>query len=70
MDKNKVLKVILIWLQCFYLKTEVQWRELPIESYFEKGEINAIGTHNELLQSSELYQRMWNAHNRAQDWNI
>ena len=37
---------------------------------FEKGEINAIGTHNELLQSSELYQRMWNAHNRAQDWNI
>jgi len=52
------------------LKTGVQWRELPIESYFEKGEINAIGTHNELLQSSELYQRMWNAHNRAQDWNI
>ena len=37
---------------------------------FEKGEINAIGTHNELLQSSELYQRMWNAHNRAQEWNI
>ena len=37
---------------------------------FEKGEINAIGTHNELLQSSELYQRMWNAHNRAKDWNI
>lgn len=37
---------------------------------FEKGEINTIGTHNELLQSSELYQRMWNAHNRAQDWNI
>ena len=22
------------------LKTEVQWRELPIESYFEKGEIS------------------------------
>jgi len=37
---------------------------------FEKGEINAIGTHNELLQSSELYQRMWNVHNRAQEWNI
>jgi len=37
---------------------------------FEKGEINAIGTHNELLQSSELYQRMWNAHNRAKEWNI
>ena len=37
---------------------------------FDKGSINAIGTHNELLQSSELYQRMWNAHNRAQDWNI
>ena len=37
---------------------------------FEKGEINAIGTHSELLQSSELYQRMWNAHNRAKEWNI
>ena len=37
---------------------------------FEKGEINAIGTHNELLQSSELYQRMWNAPNRAKEWNI
>ena len=37
---------------------------------FEKGEINAIGTHNELLQCSELYQRMWNAHNRAKEWNI
>lgn len=37
---------------------------------FEKGEINAIGTHNELLQSSELYQRMWNAYNRAKEWNI
>lgn len=37
---------------------------------FEKGEINTIGTHNELLQSSELYQRMWNAHNRAKEWNI
>ena len=37
---------------------------------FDKGSINAIGTHSELLQNSELYQRMWNAHNRAQEWNL
>ena len=37
---------------------------------FDKGSINAIGTHSELLQNSEPYQRMWNAHNRAQEWNL
>ena len=37
---------------------------------FDKGSINAIGTHSELLQNSELYQRMWNVHNRAQEWNL
>ncbi|GJH39833.1 ABC transporter ATP-binding protein [Capnocytophaga sp. HP1101] len=37
---------------------------------FDKGEINGIGTHNELLQTNELYQRMWNAHNRAKEWAL
>lgn len=37
---------------------------------FEKGHINAIGTHNELLQKSLLYQRMWDAHNRAKEWKL
>ena len=37
---------------------------------FEKGHINAVGTHNELLQKSLLYQRMWDAHNRAKEWEL
>ena len=37
---------------------------------FNKGEINAMGTHSQLLQESELYERMWNAHNRAKEWAL
>lgn len=37
---------------------------------FEKGHINAVGTHNELLEHSPLYNRMWDAHNRAKEWKL
>ena len=37
---------------------------------FEKGHINAVGTHNELLEHSPLYKRMWDAHNRAKEWKL
>ncbi len=37
---------------------------------FEKGHINAIGTHSELLEHSPLYKRMWDAHNRAKEWKL
>ena len=37
---------------------------------FEKGHINAIGTHSELLEHSLLYKRMWDAHNRAKEWKL
>ena len=37
---------------------------------FEKGHINAVGTHNELLEHSPLYKRMWDAHNRAKEWEL
>lgn len=37
---------------------------------FDKGELSAKGKHNELLQNSELYQRMWNAHIRAKEFVI
>ena len=37
---------------------------------FEKGHINAIGTHSELLEHSPLYKRMWDAHNRAREWKL
>lgn len=32
-----------------------------------KGQIDAVGTHNELLTSCELYQEMWKAHMEAKD---
>ncbi len=37
---------------------------------FDKGRISAQGKHSELLQNSELYQRMWNAHTRAKEFVI
>lgn len=36
----------------------------------EKGKINARGSHAQLLQESALYQTMWNAHNRANEFEI
>jgi len=35
---------------------------------FDKGAISAQGTHAELLENSDLYQKMWNAHTRAKEF--
>ncbi|MGJ1434213.1 ABC transporter ATP-binding protein [Sphingobacterium spiritivorum] len=35
---------------------------------FDKGNLTAEGTHEVLLQESELYQRMWSAHTRAREF--
>lgn len=37
---------------------------------FDKGRLSAQGRHDELLQDSELYLRMWNAHTRAKEFVI
>jgi ATP-binding cassette subfamily B protein len=34
------------------------------------GEIDALGTHTELLQKSPLYQKMWHAHTRAKEFEL
>ncbi len=36
----------------------------------ENGKINTQGRHEELLEKSELYRRMWNAHKDAGEWSI
>jgi ATP-binding cassette subfamily B protein len=36
----------------------------------DQGQISAQGTHDELLVSSEIYQRLWQAHLEAMEWNI
>ncbi|AZO95962.1 ABC transporter ATP-binding protein [Halocella sp. SP3-1] len=36
----------------------------------DNGQIAAQGTHQELLDKSEIYQKMWKAHTDAMDWNI
>ena len=43
------------------LKTGVQWRELPIESYFEKGEIswNTIYYYFNKWSKDGSFQRIW-----------
>lgn len=37
---------------------------------FNQGNLEAAGKHQELLESSELYERMWNAHIRAKEFVI
>jgi ATP-binding cassette subfamily B protein len=36
----------------------------------DKGTINAIGTHGELTDKSALYSKMWNAHQRAKEFEL
>ena len=37
---------------------------------FDKGEINAKGTHEQLLAQSELYKRMWDFQERALSFEL
>lgn len=37
---------------------------------FDRGKLASSGTHEELLQDSELYGRMWNTHVRAKEFVI
>ena len=37
---------------------------------FDKGDLSASGTHDELLEGNDLYARMWNAHIRAKQFVI
>ena len=36
----------------------------------DNGEVEAVGNHEELLQESELYSKMWNAHTRVKEFEI
>ena len=35
-----------------------------------KGKVEKMGTHSELLEESELYQKMWEMHLSAKDWSV
>ncbi|MEO1588911.1 MAG: ABC transporter ATP-binding protein, partial [Bacteroidota bacterium] len=37
---------------------------------FDRGKVVGTGTHQALMSESELYQKMWNAHLRAQEFAI
>ncbi|MEM7659593.1 MAG: ABC transporter ATP-binding protein, partial [Bacteroidota bacterium] len=37
---------------------------------FDQGKVEALGTHAALLTDSALYQKMWNAHDRAQGFAL
>ena len=50
----------MIWLQYFYLilkrlKTGGQWRELPIESYFEKGESTGYQARKKSVTTNSIF---------------
>ena len=36
----------------------------------DKGRVSAQGTHKELLEQSEIYQRLWEANREAMNWDI
>jgi ATP-binding cassette subfamily B protein len=36
----------------------------------DNGEVEAKGTHNQLIGESKLYTKMWNAHKRAKEFEI
>jgi ATP-binding cassette subfamily B protein len=36
----------------------------------DKGEVSAFGTHAQLLESSPLYQRLWQASERSAEWKV
>lgn len=36
----------------------------------DNGQVEAVGTHRELLKKNRLYTRMWNAHQRAKEFEI
>ena len=36
----------------------------------DDGEVKAVGSHEELLEASELYSKMWDAHMRAREFEI
>ena len=36
----------------------------------DKGEVEAVGTHEELLKKNTFYSKMWNAHIRAKEFEI
>lgn len=36
----------------------------------DKGELQAVGSHGELLRENQLYTGMWNAHKRAKEFEI
>ena len=36
----------------------------------ENGKISTQGTHDELLNKSKLYQKMWKAHRESMEWDI
>ena len=36
----------------------------------DDGKISAIGTHDELMESSSIYRRLWQMSLEAGNWNI
>lgn len=62
LTKNKTLVII-----AHRLSTVVHADNIVV---IDKGKINAQGKHEDLLQFSELYRKMWTAHIDAGEWSI
>ena len=60
--KNKTLLVIAHRLQSVVHADKI--------CVMEKGQLSAAGTHEELLKSSEEYQKLWYANQKSADWKL
>ena len=60
--KNKTLILI-----AHRLSTVVDCDQIIV---MEKGKVNEVGTHDELLKKSRLYSQMWKIHEKSRKWKI
>ncbi len=60
--KNKTLLVIAHRLQSVVHADKI--------CVMEEGQLSAAGTHEELLKSSEEYQKLWYANQKSADWKL
>lgn len=60
--KNKTLLVIAHRLQSVVHADQI--------CVMEKGHLSTTGTHEELLKSSEIYQKLWYTNQKSTDWKL
>jgi ATP-binding cassette subfamily B protein len=67
MDISELIQNKTVIIIAHRLSTIVEVDQIVV---LDNGEVEAVGNHEELLQESELYSKMWNAHTRVKEFEI